>query len=241
MQNGFLKIALAAVGLLFLLTSPHAQVSSDALTKADSLFRLKKYTQSLDVYSALFDENKYSPAMLLRMAFIEEGLANYASTIYYLSLYYQHTFDRAATEKIQQLAATHRFTGYEQSDKDRLATAWRRYGQIVTLVLAGIALLLTALLMLSKRKPTKTPVWICQSGVLVLLFIHLNYPFAKKAIIHNNTTYLMSGPSAGATLVAKIGGGHRVTMLGKTDVWVKIRWENKEVFVRESSLKPLER
>ncbi|MFN3840082.1 MAG: hypothetical protein ACK4RF_05175 [Cyclobacteriaceae bacterium] len=239
MQNRFLKIALAAVGLLFLLNSSHAQPSTDVLAKADSLFSLKKYTQSLELYSELFRGKKYSPAMLLRMAFIEEGLAHYANTLYYLSLYYQHTFDRAAMEKIQQLAATHRFTGYEQSDLDRMANAWRRYGHRVTLVLAGLALLLTVALVLYKRKPIKTAVGISQLVVLLLLLIHLNFPFAKKGIIDNGITYLMTGPSAGASVVGKIGEGHCVTMLDKTDVWVKIRWENKEVFVRESNLKPL--
>ncbi len=228
-------------GLLVLLTTVHAQSSEEQLAKADSLFKLRKYTQSFELYSTLFAEKKYSPAMLLRMAFIEEGLAHYANAMYYLNLYYLHTYDGVAQEKIRQLATGQYLSGYELSDMDRFAEAWQRYGYIVTAVLAVVAVVFTALLLVTRRKETKTLLWICQSVVLAMFLVHLHFPFAKKAIVCDGTTFLMTGPSAGASVVAKVGGGHRVTMYGKTDVWVKIGWQGKKVFVRESSLKPLER
>jgi hypothetical protein len=226
MQNGFLKFALAVLGLLFSYTVANGQSPEIALARADSLFSARKYTQSLEVYTGLFNQKTYSPAMLLRMAFIEEGLSRHAEAIYYLNLYYNHTFDEAALRKIQDLAAAHRFSGYDQTDMDRLATAWRRYGYTVTLALALFALACTVWLLLSAEKKTiKTTPWI---------------PFQQKAIIHSDTAYLMSGPSAGASVVTKINGGHRVTVLGKHDVWVKIKWESKEVFIRESNVRPVE-
>jgi hypothetical protein len=241
MQNGFLKFALAVLGLLFSYTVANGQSPEIALARADSLFSARKYTQSLEVYTGLFNQKTYSPAMLLRMAFIEEGLSRHAEAIYYLNLYYNHTFDEAALRKIQDLAAAHRFSGYDQTDMDRLATAWRRYGYTVTLALALFALACTVWLLLSAEKKTiKTTPWIAQSVVMVLLLLHLNFPFQQKAIIHSDTAYLMSGPSAGASVVTKINGGHRVTVLGKHDVWVKIKWESKEVFIRESNVRPVE-
>lgn len=228
-------------GLFFAFSVSPAQSPVRQLAEADSLFQLKKYTQSLELYSALFNQQLHSQAMLLRMAFVEEGLSRYADAIYYLNLYYNRTFDEAAMTKIQELATANHFSGYEQTDMDRMTTAWRRYGQLVTLILVVIAFLFTALTVgMAKDSPNKTSVWIAQSFVLLLLLIHLNFPFDKKAVIKNSTAYLMSGPSAGASVVAKISEGHRVTILGKKDVWVKIRWENKEVFVRESHVKPLE-
>jgi hypothetical protein len=241
MQNRCLNIALAVSGLLFLLLVSRAESPASQLSKADSLFQLKKYTQSLELYAALFNQQHYSQAMLLRMAFIEEGLSRYADAIYYLNLYYNRTFDEAAMAKIKELASANNFSGYEQTDMDKMALAWRRYGHLVTLVLTSIAFLLTLLLLImAKEKVRRKSIWLAQSSVLLLLLIHLNYPFEKEAIILNDTAYLMSGPSAGASVVAEISEGHRVKVLGKEDVWVKIKWKNRSVFVRESNVKSLE-
>lgn len=235
MQKGLSKIALTVFGLLFSVSIARGQYAAERLAQADSLFSMKKYTQSLEVYTGLFSEKVFSPAMLLRMAFIEEGLMHKANALYYLNLYYQYTFDEAAMRKIQEIAEANRFTGYDQTDLDKLETTWRKYGYLVTLALALMAGVFTTLTVISDRN--KKPFWVAQFVCLALLLIHLNYPFKERAIIQQGTAYLMSGPSAGSSVVAAIGEGHRVTILGREDVWVKILWKDREVFVRESHIK----
>lgn len=240
MQKGYLKITLAGFILLAQLPGARAQSPFAQLTTADSLFSQKKYTQSFDYYQSLFNQNLVSPAMLLRMAYVEEGLGRFDDAMYYLGQYYNHTFDEAALTKMQELAKAHKFTGYEWSEMDRLAAAWRRYGYLVTALLVALTFIFTGVLV---RQPLRgkraTTWWVIQSFFLVLLLVHLNYPFKKSAIVQNGNTYLMSGPSAGAPVVDKIGEGHRVKVLGKVDVWVKIKWNEEEVFVRESDIKIL--
>ncbi|MCK6616258.1 MAG: SH3 domain-containing protein [Cyclobacteriaceae bacterium] len=235
MQKGFLKIALSVFGLFISLNIVLGQLPADRLAQADSLFKQKKYTQSLELYASLFNEKIFSPAMLLRMAFIEEGLMHKANALYYLNVYYQYTFDEAAIRKIQEIAEVNRFTGYEQTDLDKLEMAWRKHGYLVTLVLVVVAALFTVLLVIRGR--TRKSYWAAQSFCLALLLAHLNFPFQEKAIIQQGTAYLMSGPSAGSSVVAAIGEGHRVTVLGREDVWVKVVWKDREVFVRESNIK----
>jgi uncharacterized protein YgiM (DUF1202 family) len=80
------------------------------------------------------------------------------------------------------------------------------------------------------------------AGLLVclgLLTAHLNFPFAVTAIVGQPDTYMMSGPSSGASLEGKIGPGHRVVVLGKKDVWTKVLWNGKEVYIKESNLLPV--
>jgi uncharacterized protein YgiM (DUF1202 family) len=60
------------------------------LVKADSLFEQKKYTESFDLYEQILDEEQLaSPKMLLKMAFIKEGLGDYSRALYFLNVYYQ--------------------------------------------------------------------------------------------------------------------------------------------------------
>ena len=49
--------------------------------KADSLFNLKRYSESKILYDSIFyKENKYSNSMLLKMSSIEESLENLGSS-----------------------------------------------------------------------------------------------------------------------------------------------------------------
>ena len=49
----------------------------------------------------------------------------------------------------------------------------------------------------------------------------------------------MDGPSAGASVVDVVGDGHRVEVLGKNDVWLKIRWDDDVAYVKETAIRPV--
>ena len=56
--------------------------------KADSLFNLKRYSESKILYDSIFyKENKYSNSMLLKMATIEESLDNYEKSIFLVDFF----------------------------------------------------------------------------------------------------------------------------------------------------------
>ena len=49
----------------------------------------------------------------------------------------------------------------------------------------------------------------------------------------------MDQPSAGADLVEIVNKGHRVKILDRNEVWVKIKWREDVAFVRNKNIKDL--
>jgi len=102
--------------------------------------------------------------------------------------------------------------------------------------------LLFAMIFYQKRKQQKRPVTAGIAYVLVLgaLFYLINYgnPYQQGIVLESNT-YLMSGPSAGAEVVDIINQGHKIDILGKEDVWVKVRWQGNIAYLRENNIKVL--
>src|SRR5688500_16903409 len=101
MQRPF-SIFLAA-SIAFVLTTftiSHAQTSGYRLKTADSLFQAKRYTQSLEHYEEILRQRQYTPAMLLKMAYINEGLNQIGSAMYYLNLYHTATGDKSVLRKM---------------------------------------------------------------------------------------------------------------------------------------------
>jgi hypothetical protein len=74
--------------------------------------------------------------------------------------------------------------------------------------------------------------------VLITLFLHQQYGSQRsRGITSDAATYLMDGPSAGASVIAVLSDGHRVDVIGKKDVWMKIRWEDEVAYVKENALR----
>ena len=209
---------------------------------ADSLFHLKQYTQSLELYNDLFQNKFYSPSMLLKLAFIQEGLGHLGQSMYYLNLYFLATHDPQALVKIEEVAAHNKLEGYSDSDAARLWTLMKENHLRLLGSLISICLFLFALLFYQKVKQKRKPI---VTGVVLLFFLALlfiqSYLHQTKVqgIIASASTYLMNGPSAGSSVIAIVGEGHRLEILGKKDVWLKVKWLDGEVYVKEDALLPV--
>jgi hypothetical protein len=242
MQWRFLKILLLILPGLFFIHNPIlAQQSSFRLRQADSLFQAKQYTQSLELYQTMFDQHHYTPAMLLKMAYIEEGLGETGRALYHLNLYFKVTNDKSALEKMEQLATKYNLEGYEQTDAGIALSYYHDYRSIITITLASFLFLTASLAFYQTRKKSK-PVALSIFMIfwITLLAVHLNLGEGiNTGIISHPQTYVMSGPSAGAPVTAILTAGHRVEIIGKKDVWLKIRWEGETVYVKESNILPV--
>lgn len=237
MQTRALKIlSLSAFLILVCLSSGKTQIM---LTTADSLFKARQYTQSFELYSKILKDNgQYSPAMLLKMAYIQEGLGHVSKSIHYLQLYYQATNDVQALTKIEQLAEKNKLEGYDASDKAVLEQLLKKYKSPISIALFAVVLFLLALMVYQKRKHNERPLW---TGLVLLLFltvlfVQVNYSGAERQGIVAKRSYLMSGPSAGASVVAIIGEGHQLKVTGQKDIWLRVQWNNREAFVKEDKL-----
>lgn len=225
----------------FVLIHSLAFAQKTELSTADSLFMNQKYTEAYETYEKIFNENQASPAMLTRMAFIQEGLGNYANALYYLNLYYLQSSDRDALTKMREIAEEHNLSGYEYSDFKFFENFIRKYQMEISFCLMAFSLFILGY---SFRKTKKDERPAISLGVQLIALIALlainNELFIKdKGIINQDQSILMSGPSAGAEPIEAIGLGNKVTILETDELWSKIIWNDSEAYIRNKNVRKL--
>lgn len=243
MQSRRLKIVWIFIAGLALAASPvFAQTASHRLKAADSLFVAKKYTQSFEQYENILKQHQYSPAMLLKMAYIQEGLNHVGQAMYYLNLYYLASRDKTAVYKMEELADKYSLSGYTTTDASRALSLYHDYYGYISITLAALAVFLLSLMFYVRMRRKQTPV--ATLACMMLLLMAFGYHLyvgdkVEEAIIISPHAYLMDGPSAGATMLDVVGDGHRVEVIGHHDVWLKIQWDDVTGYVRDNALQPV--
>lgn len=227
--------------LLFLFTCTvfvNAQTSSFRLQTADSLFEKKLYTQSLEHYEAILKNNEYTPVMFLKMAYIYEGLGQIGRALYYLDRYQHSSGDRTTRIKMSELAEKYQLEGYDASDVDLFITWYQLAYPYITFSLATVCIFLLALsFRLKARKIRPVGAAVSMLFVAIIFAGHLYYGERfSHGIIAEANTFIMSGPSPGSNVVERIGEGHRLDIIGKEDVWFKVRWQGETAYVRENGV-----
>jgi len=237
-----LRNFIALIFLSFLSSLPlFGQVSQHRLATADSLFEAKRYTQALSKFEGVINNHEYTPAMLLKMAYIYEGLGNIAKTQYFLNLYFLATNDDSVLDKMEALATSHELEGYQVSDQQRIWLVMMEFKSIYILVLIGLTALMGAWAVYRKRMNKKILFPVVLQAVLCLSLIALLQLLKNSdhAIVLQPNTYIMTGPSAGADVLEVIDAGHRVQVLGRKDVWLKIRWRDQDAYLKEDLLQTI--
>ena len=242
MQNSVLKfLSILLIVACVCSVGKGQSTNNPLLDRADSLFQQKRYTQSFELYNTLFESQRYSPAMLLKMAYVQEGLNRISQSAYYLNLYYLATQDESALIKLEELADKYRLEGYTPSQLDWVFSVYNQYRELITLGLISVFVFLLSLLGFLRFKLRERPyaVWGALVVLSILFLAHLNLGEGySKAIIANNNTYLMDGPSSGSSVISVVRDGHRVQVLGKEDVWLKVQWGDGEAYIKETAYCP---
>ena len=241
------KLKLLTIILIYFISSSlpaFSDAAKDQLILADSLFSQKKYTQSFDLYAEIYHaHNKVSPTMLLKMAFVKEGLGDYTNALYYLNLYYLKTYDKKVLKKMESLAEKHKLSGYDYDDAAFFLNIYYQYRLQIVLFFICLVALLFALIVHKKRKNQTVPRiygYYYITFLVGLLLLNNFYREAKKAIITSDRAYLMDGPSPGSNIIEIVENGHKVSVLGQNDVWTKISWGDRKVYIKEFNLKAIE-
>ena len=242
-QTRFLKnILVTGILAVSIYNSVSGQSHVSDLKKADSLFQAKQYTQSFELYSTVLKEKQYSPAMLLKMAYIQEGLGHTSMSLYYLHLYYKASSDEQALAKMEEVASKNNLEGYHSSDFNPLITKLQEYSFQLSATLFTLVVFFFVFTFYQKVRQHKKPV---AMAFVTMFFLGLLFAqqhvteFLRVGIVSESSTYLMSGPSAGSTVIGIIGEGHQLKILGQTDVWIKVNWNDQEVFIKENALLPV--
>jgi len=207
------------------------------------LFKEQRYTQSFEIYKSIYElTNHASPAMLLKMAYIKEGLGDVSNAQYFLNEYYLITTNELVLEKMEKLAETNRLQGYDNNDFTFFANIYYKYYNWVIISVSLLALILCALIIY--KKLNKHILAVGASIMLMLTLSTLFYlvNFGKsynKGMIIKNNTYVMEAPAAGSDVVDVIKKGHKVSIKSKHDVWVAIEWQDRTAYIKEKNVKPL--
>ncbi|WP_439879867.1 SH3 domain-containing protein [Pontibacter sp. MBLB2868] len=226
--------------LAFSTKQAYCQEDKSTLAVADSLFQQQHYTEALGLYETILQKQQlYSPQMLLKMAYIKEGLRDYTGAMYYLHLFYTKEPSRSTLKKMEELALAHRLQGYEYNDLQFFKTQLsKHYMRILELMLLAAVVTVT-IMFFSWRKGhqfTKTFKFGFTAYLLFLLY-YINFlNLGDAGIIRNNAVAIMSAPSAGATWLATASEGHKVPITGEQDIWYEIRWKGNKAYVRKSNL-----
>lgn|SRR5690606_30524907 len=228
---------LAKLALLFLtmLQSFVSHADNGKLATADSLFQSKSYQEALVIYESLLNQDQaYSPAMLLKMAFISEGMGNYSNTILYLSKYYEHKPNPQIPNKIKELSNQNTLIGYSQTDQQAFVSVLQDNAQMITSLLALLLVASLIALVMKGGKPGYAVICMVLVGMVGLSNNLLKKP--ERAIVTGSPALIMDHPSAGGNLIRQVGSGHRVVIKSSVDIWYKIEWGNQVAYIKKDQV-----
>ncbi len=206
---------------------------------ADSLFEGGKYTEAFGMYEEILKKvGAYSPQMLLKMAYVREGLEDHAGALYYLNLYHRHNPDEKTLLKMASLADEKQLKGYRYDDRAYFFFLLNKHRTAIILgLLAFAAIFPLAVFQIRRKGGQAIPIAVFQTVITALIvFVVFVGPEKPQGIINNATVFLMDSPSAGGKLLATVGKGHKVDILGQEDIWYRIRWEGTEAYIRKHNV-----
>ncbi len=230
--------------LVLLLSSFQAfsQPQNNILNKPDSLFKNQRFTQSFKLYDSIYHLQKASPTMLLKMAYIKEGLGDYTLAQYYLNEYYLATNNDLALTKMEKLAKAKDLLGYETNDLNFMRSLYYKHFQWLALGVLAIVLILFLFFVLQLKR-TKAVPWVTSFFLLIVsasLFALVNFGKSyNEALIIKNNTFVMAAPSAGADVIDVITKGNKIEIDSQTDVWYQIEWQGQQGYVKNNNVRRL--
>jgi hypothetical protein len=217
-----------------------AQSLEKELVKADSLYEKKQYISAIKIYNKIYKEGKSSPAMLLKLARIEEGMGNLGNSIYFLEKYFLQTKDKKALEYLKETTDKKNAVGFDYGfsyKADLFYKEWKIYLQLFFSILLFFGL---GMMIKEQKSNVKKKKYFAFTFIPIIMVAFLNnYQGRKEAIITGNPSFLLEGPSAGANLVEKINGPAKVEVKNQIDVWSKVVFDNKVAYIKSSQIKKL--
>jgi len=215
----------------------------DLIKSADNYFHQKKFREALNNYEIALNDSISYPEMFLKMAFIREGLGDYAQSLYYLNRYYILHPDQKIIKKMDELGEKNRLKGYAITDENVFWTFYDKYYlYLVTSFLAiGGVLFINLIAKLIRKDFISLQ---RNTGVIIILILYLFLinmrPVQKYIIIKNDNAYLMEAASAGCSVVQVINKGNRLTYTAKNDVWIQTEWDGKKAYINKKNIWEIE-
>lgn len=241
MQKRSVKIITLIFVFIFLDFTAKATSSTALIQSADSLFINKRFTQALQLYEQVYSNSNYTPSMLLKMAYIHEGLGDIAKTQYFLQVYFLATNDHSVLDKSEEVAKKYGLEGYSITTWDRFRLLLIDYRTVIISVMMMVVLLFLGLVvyMSLRNQRLLAPISAVLATSIVLVFFLQLQRDGDFAILNQPNIYLMSGPSVGANVVEIVDAGHKVEVVETEDVWLKVIWQQQHAYVKSDQVQYL--
>ncbi|SFH13902.1 hypothetical protein SAMN04487988_1206 [Algoriphagus hitonicola] len=233
------SIFLVKLSIFFILfaQSIHSQGGVNDVNRADSLFAQQNYQEAMNLYAQNYESGLYSPAMLLKMAFIAEGMGDKEQATLYLSKYYDLAPTNQIISKIKDLTGQNTLYGFEVSDSGRFLLFLVDYKEYIVGGLAVLLILSLLSIWWMGRNPEEKISYWPSLILLLLLFISNNFlKGPRTGLITNSPTYIVSKPTAGGSIIDRIEPGHRVKIKSSKDIWYEVEWKNSVAFVKKEHI-----
>lgn len=210
-----------------------AEQSLTSVQRADSLFEQGQFEAVLPLYRAqLWQRRRVSALLLLRLAYAEHQQAHYAAELLYLNMALARQPRLGTWRQLAALAQRQRLVGYPTTWQQDARVQVQRYyypvlqGLLSVAVLVGVGLLL-------RRGHTSRGGWLAYGLYLGATgaYLGLLQPL-PTGIVARAGTALMAGPGAGAAWLSTAAPGDRLPVLGRQDIWLRVRWQERVAYVR---------
>ncbi len=235
MPKLFLKLFLLFLLVLFQGTDCKAQ--NDVAKKADSLFSAKEYSESAKIYELIFRDGEVNKKNIsLKLAFIYESLGDFPKAIFYLNNYYNLNPDDEVFEKMNKMAIENKFRGFERSDLNFILVLYQQFYIYIlySVILIGIFILVILFRKKIYNKKILRRHMILVGLFIVFLLIFINVPNSYQSAIVNKKSFFREQPSSGAPIVGIIETGNKINIFGEEDIWLKVLWNRKVVYIHKN-------
>jgi hypothetical protein len=224
------------ISLLFL-QSIHCQADVKSLAIADSLFEQRSYKEAMEVYQLNYQLGVYSPAMLLKMSFIAEGIGDKEKATLYLSKYYDLNPNPQTITKIKSLTGQDNLVGYEVSDVRRFVLFLVEFEEIIVAVLATFLVGSMISLWITLRKHAESSSYWPTVLLIIVIFAVNNFLRGPNTgLVTSSPTFIVDQPTAGGELIETVEPGHRVRIKSSKDVWFEVEWKDQIGYIKKSDV-----
>lgn len=223
-----------------LFVTAFAQAQPVDLHLADSLFLNGRQVEAESMYekhlSKVLNTTTVPIPIYYKLAYINEKQNDFARELYYLSMIYNKQPRQNILNKINEVAANYNLAGYEVDNFSFVFLFFRKYSLYFDLFLLIVAIY--AFWVLNQKRARGESIRSRHKFVviayLITLLMLLNLPDSYQiAIINKGQTYLRDAPSSAAPVKWSITRGNKVTVIGESDEWLRIWWEQQPLYVRK--------
>jgi hypothetical protein len=204
-----------------------------SIQRADSLFELGQYEAARPLYRAqVWQQQRASASLLMRLAYAEHQQAHYAAELLYLNMALVRQPRLSTWQQLVALAQRQRLVGYPTTWQQEVRVQVLRYYYPVLQGLLSVAVLVAVGLLL-RRGRTGRGTWLAYGLYLAATGAYLYWlKPVPTGIVTRPGVALMAGPGAGAAWLSTAAPGDRLPVLGRQDIWLRVRWQERVAYVR---------